>query len=226
MAGTENTAAVISNVIAVFSAGMSQQNRDDVRNCLHYCVLAADKQFPDEVEGTKWYGVLTAALKQFGWISVSNSYDRVGSNDFGVTLEQIGVDFMKAALSAAALPGLSAASIVPLIGTAMAGMQASVEASSLFNRKAKTDRGSKFGIAACSESADGDVAMALGVVSSDVQSSSTQALFATYSSASTQTYAGNAVLLFNPPIYAQVRDQLLTALGNNAKDATVLFPIG
>ena len=50
----DKQAAVVNNVIAVFSPGMSAQNREDVRNCLHYCTLAADKQFPNEVDGQGW----------------------------------------------------------------------------------------------------------------------------------------------------------------------------
>jgi hypothetical protein len=225
MSDMEKQAAVVNNVIAVFSPGMSQQNREDVRNCLHYCTLAADKQFPNEVDGTGWYHLFVAALKQVGWLKLTDSNESSHSSEHGMTLDTVAIKMISGGLTALASPVLSAGLMLPLIGDAVKGLAANSEASSLFNIKSQGKSGSRFAIAACAQNEDGDVQMALGMVSSDEKSNSNQVLFATYSSTSKHLYAANDGLSFNAPVFAQVRADIVAALGHNARDAIRDFPI-
>lgn len=225
MTDMEKQAAVVNNVIAVFGAGMSQQNREDVRNCLHYCSLAADKQFPNEIDGQKWYRLFVSALKQFGWLKLSDSKEFSQSSEHGLTLDAVAIKLLQGSLVALASPVLSAGVVLPLVSDALKGLGSNAAASSLFSSKSQGKSGSRFAIATCTENADGDVQMALGMVSSDETSSSKQALFATYSSASKNFYAANDGLSFNAPVFAQVRNDVTQALGGNARDAILEFPI-
>lgn len=225
MTDMEKQAAVVNNVIAVFSTGMSPQNREDVRNCLHYCTLAADKQFPNETEGKGWYRLFVAALKQFGWLKLTDSNEHSHSSETGLTLDSVAIKLIQGSLVALASPVLSVGLVLPLIGDAVKGLGANDAAASLFNSKSQGKGGSRFAIAACVENADGDVQMVLGMVSSDEVSSSKQALFATYSSASNHFYAANDGLSFNTPVFAQVRESINAALAGNARDAILEFPI-
>jgi hypothetical protein len=225
MSDMEKKAAVVNNVIAVFSAGMSQQNREDVRNCLHYCTLAADKQFPNEVDGAGWYKLFVAALKQVGWLKLTDSNESSHSSERGMTLDAVAIKMISGGLTALASPVLSAGLMLPLIGDAVKGLSASPEAASLFSLKSQGKSGSRFAIAACTENADGDVQMAVGMVSSDETSSNSQVLFATYGSASKHLYAANDGLSFNAPVFAQVRADIIAALGSNAREAIRDFPI-
>lgn len=221
----DKQAAVVNNVIAVFSPGMSAQNREDVRNCLHYCTLAADKQFPNEVDGQGWYRLFVAALKQFGWLKLADSNEQSHSSEHGMTLDTVAIKLIQGGLVTLASPVLSAGLVLPLIGDAVKGLGDNTEAASLFNRKSQGKSGSRFAIAACVENADGDVQMVLGMVSSDETSSGTQVLFATYSASSNYFYAASDGLSFNRPVFAQVRESIVAALGSNARDAILDFPI-
>lgn len=225
MTDMEKQATVVNNVIAVFSASMSKQNREDVRNCLHYCTLAADNKYPNEIDGQRWYQHFVAVLKQFGWLSLSESNEHSQSSEHGLTLDAVAIKLIQGSLVALASPVLSTGVVLPLIGDAVKGLGSNAAASSLFNSRSQGKSGSRFAIAACVENADGDVQMALGMVSSDETSSSKQALFATYNSASKHFYAANDGLSFNAPVFAQVRDDVTAALGSNARAAILDFPI-
>lgn len=221
----EQSGVVINNIVTAFGKGMSQANRNDIRNCLHYCNLAADKAHPDDDKGTAWYGVFTSALKSFAFFELRDKDERLSVDSTAVTLDGVAVNLIAKAVGGAASAGIQAATVLPLIGDALAGLKRDDNAANLFKDKSRRHNGALFVVAACVESEQGDVYMALGVVGSREATTNTQLLFGNYQSNSTSTYGASTLLGFNPSVYARIREDVLVKLGDKAVGAFAEFPI-
>jgi hypothetical protein len=218
-------AAVMSGSLVAFAQGVSRQNKDDVLDSLLFATLAANYD-PDREKGSEdWYQHFHKVLATLGWVSTKWNYSRYHASQQRFTMDKVGLEIVKSAIAAAALPGPASLAMLTVAQDAIAALSAKEEPLGLFEREIKTHRGGSFRIASCNESEDGSVNMAMGAVAFRSALSVTNVLFWEWNSTDVDTYRGENFMTLNSGLYSGHRELVRNRLAVNAKTAIEEFEI-
>ncbi|WP_122572895.1 hypothetical protein [Pseudomonas viridiflava] len=218
-------AAVAGGTLIAFAEGVSRQNREDVMDSLLYATLVANNKFNPEVQSDLWYALFNKVLTSVGWLSTNWSYARYRATQQRFTMDEVGLEILGSAIAAATLPGPASLAMLKVAKDAVTALSARKEPLRLFERQTKTHRGGNFRIAACAESADGDISLAMGAVAFSSNIDVTNVMFWEWQSSDVETYKGENSLALNTRVYASVRDVVQKKLGDNARNALEEFDI-
>lgn len=218
-------AAVVGGSLVAFADSVSRQNKEDVMDSLLFATLVANKAANPETESDRWYQQFNTVLATLGWFSSNWRYARYQASQRRFTMDEVGLEIIKAALAAAALPGPASLAMLKIAKDALTALSAKDGPLGLFERQTKTSHGGNFRIASCYQNADGDISLAMGAVAFRSQLSITNVLFWEWSSADVETYRGENNLTLNSRAYANHRALVQERLGNNLKTAIAEFAI-
>ncbi|MBI6854133.1 hypothetical protein YA0002_15255 [Pseudomonas cichorii] len=221
----EPEGAVVGGSVIAFTEGVSRQNKEDVMDSFLFATLVANKAFNPESQTQLWYSKYNEVLAKLGWFSTNWSYAQYRTTKQSFTMDQVGLEIIGSAIAAAALPGPASAAMLKVAADAIAALKAKDKPLKLFERQSKTHKGGSFRIAACTESSDGFVNVALGAVNFNSTINATNVLFWEWNNSDVSTYQGKNSLVLNSTIYKGVRELVRERLGNNAKDAIAEFEI-
>ncbi|MEA9977603.1 MULTISPECIES: hypothetical protein [unclassified Pseudomonas] len=218
-------AAVVANSIVSFVAGMSKQSKEDIKNAVLFATLVANKAHPN-MSGPLWYEqFVNVMIRACGWVPTRREYSKYTASEHMFTMDQVGLKILASAVAAVTVPGATAAVLVGVAQQALEALQASDKPLKLFEGKSRRHNGGAFSIASCVESADGEVAMAMGSVDFSSVLSAKNVLFWDWNSNSVSISRAESCLVLNQNIYAEVRDSILRKLGTNAKQAIEEYEI-
>lgn len=197
--------------VVCFVAGVSQQNRSDVLNSTLLAQLAADKQYDRETDVMNWYKYYSRILSKIGWVLSGYNWEERKASTTSFTMDEAVLE-----IAAAALTGPEGA-VVTAAMTAMKSLPKKDNRLTLFNHASSSDKAGNFQITACTET-DGAVAMKTMAFYYDAQSSNTDVLFFSYSTASTTLTRSVQTQALDSDVYGTVRSAVLSKLGDNAKN--------
>ena len=218
-------AAIAGGTLIAFAEGVSRQNKDDVMNSLLYATLVANVKHNPESQSDQWYALFNTVLSKLGWLSTHWSYARYRATQQRFTMDEVGLEILGSAIAAATLPGPASVAMLKVAKDAVTALSARKEPLRLFERQTKTHRGGNFRIAACTESADGDVSLAMGAVAFSSNIDVTNVMFWEWQNSDVETYKGENSLVFNTRVHASVRDVVQKKLDENARNALEEFDI-
>ncbi|MBC3956946.1 MULTISPECIES: hypothetical protein [Pseudomonas] len=226
-AGTAGTAegAVVGGSLIAFAEGVSRQNKEDIMDSFLFATLVANKAFNPESQSDLWYGKFNDVLSKLGWLSTHWSYARYRAAQQRFSMDEVGLEILGSAIAAASLPGPASVAMLKVAKDAVTALSAKKEPLRLFERQTKTHRGGNFRIAACSESADGGVSLAMAAVAFSANTNVTNVLFWEWQHSDVETYRGENNLVFNTRVYAGVRAVVQEKLGKSAESAIEAFEI-
>ncbi|KTB57666.1 hypothetical protein [Pseudomonas syringae] len=218
-------AAVVAGGLIAFGEGVSRQNKDDVMNSFLFATLVANRAFSAETQSDQWYDKFNEVLSKIGWLSTHWNYSRFNAGRQRFTMDEVGLEILGSAITAAALPGPASLLMLKVAADAVAALSAKKEPLRLFERQTKTHRGGSFRIASCIESQDGTLNLAMGAVSFKTNSEVTNVLFWEWQDTSVETWKGEDNLVLNTGLYARHRELIQQRLGDSAKSAIDEFKI-
>lgn len=224
---TTPDASVVANGVVAFVSGMSEQNKEDVRNSHLYASLVASKRYPRDADGAAWYELFSTVMNQLGWTFIGKHYSRYHSRDTGVSMDQIGLQVIRAIVMSAAVPAAIAPALLKAAGAALETLKndSHKEPIKLFNRSASGTESGQFTVGSCAEDADGEVIMAFGAVHCRSAENKGNVLFVRWNNASTHVYTGNARMTLSPTVYGMARTLILDRLGRNIESAIASYEI-
>lgn len=218
-------AAVVANSIVSFVAGMSKQNKEDIKNSVLFATLVANRAYPD-MDGPRWYEKFMEVMSRAcGWFPMRKEYAEYTTVEQQFTMDQVGLKILSSIIAAAAVPGPASVLLLGVAQQALEALQASEQPLRLFEGKSRTHNGGNFSIASCTESADGEVLMAMGTVNFSSTLNVKNVLFWNWNNTSVSISRAESYLGLNQGIYAEVRNDILAKLGRNAKDAVAEYEI-
>ena len=218
-------AAVAGGSLVAFAPGMSRQNKDDVLDSFLFATLVANKAYNPEKNSDLWYRQFNTVLATLGWLTTNWRYARYQTGQRRLSMDQAGLEIIRSAIAAAALPGPASLAMLKVAQDAVAALNSKEGALSLFERQTKTHRGGNFRLASCTESADGGLEVAMGAVAFRSRISVTNVLFWEWNNSDVEIYKGENYLTLNTRLYGDVRDVVRQRLGANAKTAIQEFDI-
>jgi hypothetical protein len=218
-------AAVVSGSLVAFAQGVSRQNKDDVMDSLLFATLAASYKYKQEKESEDWYQLFHKVLATLGWVATKWNYSRYHTNQQRFTMDKVGLEVVKSAIAAAALPGPASLAMLKVAQDAITSLSAKEGPLGLFERQTKMHRGGNFRIASCNESEDGSVNIAMGAVAFQSALSVTNVLFWEWNNTDVDTYRGENFMTLNSGLYSGHRELVRKKLADKAKSAIEEFEI-
>lgn len=197
--------------VVAFVADVSGQNRQDVLNSTLLAQLAADKQFNRETDVMDWYNYYSTVLGKVGWVAQGFNWQKYSSQEMSFTMDKAVLE-----IAAAALTGQEELVVAAAL-EAMKNLPEKDGRLTLFNHSASSDTEGNFQISVCTET-NGAVAMKTMAFYYNADQQSTDVLFFNFSSSSTTLNQATVVQSLNSDVYAQVRNSVLTKLGQNAQN--------
>ena len=201
---------VAGNSLVSIAAGMSDYNKQAVKDTVLLATLAANKSYPRG--GVQWYRMFTRVLTSCGWFSQGTGFSdyRVGNTRF--TMEQTALKILASAITAAALPGPTRLLMLKVAKDTVSALQDSNEPLRLFEQSSKTHSGAKFAIGSSAESRDGEVIMAMGALDFSTNLNVTNVLFWEWNSSSVRIKRAENHMTLNQRHYESMRDTIETKL--------------
>jgi len=196
-------AVVAGNSLVSIAAGMSDDNKQAIKDTVLLATLAANKSHPRG--GVQWYQMFTRVLTSCGWFSQSTGFSdyRVGNSRF--TMEQTALKILASAITAAAVPGPTRLLMLKVASDTISALQESDEPLRLFENSSKTHSGAKFAIGSSAESKDGEVIMAMGALDFSTRLNVTNVLFWEWNSSSVRIKRAENHMTLNQRHYENMR---------------------
>ncbi|RDX44724.1 hypothetical protein OH76DRAFT_1421205 [Lentinus brumalis] len=209
-ANEEESAAVAAGSSVSFVGSLPAQMKSDVLNSTLFAQLAANKQHDRQEETTKWYDYYKYVLETVGYNVQGFDFAHLSDANSYLT-----VDNLLLKLAAAYLSGGELALFTTMIDSLK---QAKNEAATkLFDSSSKSFNKANFQVGVASNG-QGNAMFKIGAYYYGAEQNIDKVLFFTFGSQKVEFYAGNQTMLLNNEVYSQVRQEILTKLGANAKD--------
>ncbi|HEX8595474.1 MAG TPA: hypothetical protein VF682_19695 [Pseudomonas sp.] len=220
-------AVVAGSTIVSIVAGMSEENRQAVKDSVLLATLAADKKYKNSNDdAVEWYGEFIAFLKHCGWLPQVSAFSDYRANTTHFTMEQEGLKILASAIAAMALPNPTTGEVLLKVAQdAIAVLQASEGPLELFERSSKSKKGAKFAIASAVQSADGELVTAMGAVNFTASHDVTNVLFWEWENTAVRIKQVENHMLFNMRQYNDVKADIQAALTDRARSALQAFRI-
>lgn len=209
-----DSAAVVETSLLALGAGMSAQRSRDVKNTYLFASLVAATRSNDKRIDENWFNHFLDAMRDCGWVIVTRSYERESLTQQSLKLSSAALDAVGAAASALAGGTALTAVLNTLADQALKGLPKDGKALELFKRNVGSKASATVGLAACKQTENGEVLMALGALQRMTRDDDVDVLFFEWDGTRSTTYKGHVALWFNDALYEHVRDTVEAKLGD------------
>lgn len=210
-------ASIVGDGILAFVSGMSEQNQADIQHSYLFASLVANKQYPRDEQGKEWYQLFLQVMQDCGWTILQKYYDSVAASGKSFKMDQLVLKILGSAVAAAAVPGPTSLLMLKVAGDAIAALQANDRPLQVFDQNIKESGTGGFGVAACHETQQGEVILALGAVRFIKRTNQTKVLFVNWDSSSVDLYRGECHMTMVPAIISRTRATVIAKLGDRAQ---------
>jgi hypothetical protein len=198
-----STASTMPGTINAFLPGVSKAIIDDVNLCKMVMQKVADSKFPNDAQLFEWYKCYVDGLKNLGWIIQNRNIQEVTIRRIGLTMDQVALEV------AAGLVGANAAQVLSKVSKeAVAIVQNSPKAISIFDSGSRLGTQAKFDIAPVWVDNNGQANMVLNCISLDARESTRGILFWKSTRQSTTIKTGAVRTYLDNNIFSGIRGAL------------------
>ena len=189
----KDTAAVVENVLVSIAGGMSASNKEIVCDAVQYAMTRAGHSR----KNIEWYETFMKAMTTCGFPSTRARYVEYRATDTRLTMDQLGLEILTKLIGSAVAGPISANLLLSLVGSAFESLKSQDEPLELFQRSVKRFNDVSFAIVSGVETADGDVLLAMAIVTLKVQVSATNVLFWDFNTSSIAIERGENATILN-----------------------------
>lgn len=207
--------SVVGEGILAFAGGLAPQHQEDAQHAFLFASLVANRQFPLESQGREWYYKFVEVMTNAGWVPTQRFYDDLNISGNTVRMDKLVLDILASVVTGVALGGATSALLLKVAESAITALQRKEKALTLYERNLLEHGVGGMAAGTCVE-IEGEVSMLLGTVRFTRRNSSTQVLFADWSSRDVKLYKGESVFRKVPAIVEQTRGIIIRRLGSHA----------
>lgn len=189
----KDTAAVVENVLVSIAGGMSSRNKEIVLDAVQYAITRAG----NARKNVEWYEKFMNSMRTCGFPSTRARYGEYQATDSRLTMDQLGLDILTRLIGSAVSGPLSAKLLLGLVGSAFESLKSQDKPLELFQRSVKRFNDVSFAVVSGVETQDGDVLLAMAIVTLKVESSVTNVLFWDFNTSSVTVERGENVTALN-----------------------------
>lgn len=205
-------------MINLFMAGVSEQNRRDVSNCKQLVQNAATSKYDPIKELHQWYKYYTETLAKLGWVTqAAESKDQVIKRT-GLTMDIVAIYVMQSFV------GANATKLAEQAAKAIGIVKNNDGLINLYNRKSNKGSVTKFDMSPVWQTKEGYPMMILNCNSLDVRESSRGILWWKSTTQETKIKTAAQAVYLNVETYSEIRQGVLDKIGSTAKNALAELP--
>ncbi|CAI8841368.1 DUF1394 domain-containing protein [Pseudomonas sp. IT-P74] len=197
----------------IYMAGVSEQNRKDVDNCKLLVQNAATKLYDPIKELHQWYKYYIDTLAKLGWVTQASQVKDQTIKRSGLTMDIVAAHVLQG------LVGANAPKLLELASKAVDGVKNNQGLIDIYNRKANIGSDAKFDMSPVWQTKEGSPMMVLNCNTLNVRESSRGILFWKSTSQETRIKTAAQAVYLNLGVYDQVRNGVLKKLGQAAEEA-------
>jgi hypothetical protein len=197
----------------IYIAGVSEQNRKDVDNCKLLVQNAATQLYDPIKDLYQWYKYYVDTLARLGWVTQASQVKEQTIKRSGLTMDIV------AAYVLQGLVGANAPKLLELASKAVDGVKNNQGLIDIYNRKSNIGSDAKFDMSPVWQTKEGSPMMVLNCNTLNVRESSRGVLFWKSTSQETRIKTAAQAVYLNLGVYDQVRNGVLKKLGQAAEDA-------
>lgn len=220
-----DSAAVVDTSLLAFGAGMSVQDRVDVKNSYLLANLVANKRAnasrPDEI----WFTYFLEVMQDCGWTRIHYSYDREEASQQSMKLSNVALAAVRTAAASLAGGATAAAVLGTVASDALQRLAKDETALAFFKRNVQERKSATVGLGVCRQLDSGEVILAMGALQSMARTSDMDVLFFDWDASTTTTYKAIAAWVFNRSLYKDRREEVESKLANHAKAKIAAYEI-
>lgn len=199
-------------MINIYLAGVSEQNRKDVDNCKLLVQNAADKMYDPINEMYEWFKYYANGLTKLGWVVQASQMKEQVIKQTGLTMDVVAIHVIQSLIQG------DAQKLLGLSKQALENIKGDGNLINLYNRKANVGHDAKFDMSPVWQTAEGSPMMILNCNSLNVKESTKGILFWKSTSQETAIKTAAQAVYLNTEIYGGLRDEVLKKLGQAGKD--------
>ncbi|MBA6118635.1 hypothetical protein JET76_10300 [Pseudomonas putida] len=218
---TNNAAILVEGNLLACGAGMSAQSRHDVKNAFHFATLVADKAFDAEKQSREWYDKFVDVMRDLGFTIPKRSFELETCAELSVTVGAVAIR----AIGAAGNAMLGGTVLGDLAKMAFDKMTTIENDARILEHKRKNKARGMVGLAACTETAKGDVVMVVSCVQAAAPKLDDDVLGIQWTLDRSKYYSGIAVLTLNTFVYDKVRETVENKLGVRSIENVLQYDI-
>ena len=204
--------------IVSFVAGVGEQAQSDVLNSTLLAQLNSDYMYDREKQTEDWYKNYVYVLGKVGWVIQGFEFQKYDTSSQGLTMDKVVVEILETMMTGNEL-AIAASAIKAL--NSLSGDDGRIK---LFGHSSSSNSGGSFQISSATEQ-NGTVAMKLGAFYMSYKTSQTDVLWWHYKSANVDIYKSGQGVTLDHDVYGQVRQSIITKLGDKAKTFVDDLPI-
>ncbi|MBK4994215.1 hypothetical protein IAE39_002389 [Pseudomonas sp. S37] len=221
IATTNDAAILVEGNLLACGAGMSAQNRHDVKNAFHFATLVADSKFDAEKQSREWYNQFIDVMRDIGFTIPRRSFELNTSAELSVTVGAVAIRTI-GAVGNALLGGTKLGELAKSAFDALVTVKS--DAKIIDHKRSNKARG-MVGMAACIETANNDVVMVVNCIQASAPQLDSDILGIQWKLDKTQYYAGTAVLILNNVVYDHARASVENKLGVRTVENVLQYDI-
>lgn len=208
--------SIVGEGVLSFMDGMSEQNKRDIQHAYLFATLAANKKYPASKDGKEWYEIFIKVMIDCGFLPVQHFYDDLHVSEKSFRMEKIVLKVLSSVLAGVAVPGPASALMLKVAGETVSSLQTNGEPLKLFERNVRETGTGGFSAASCTQTAGGEVIVALGTVRYISRGAPTQVLFVDWDSSKVSLYKGECHMVKVPSVVEVTRELIIQRLGDRA----------
>lgn len=183
-------AAVTNSTLIGFPQGMSRRYKTIIKRTQFFADLTAEIKYPKKEQQVQRWEHYILGMKAMGWTKMHESYTGYDSEYSGLTMSNIVLDIVQAAIGGVA--GSTAAVLKAVANKTIEGLAKSPEALKLYEKNGQKAYGASMGVMTVAQDAGEDVWAVLGSTSYFTDAGNTKIAFFDKLHSGAQVYQGKA----------------------------------
>jgi len=214
----ELDALVLGNSLIAFGDKITLENMAVMENLIAMSKMEANYEVPGNKDPKAWYHAFINCMHELGCFVPDNGYSKYSASSLQVTMDNIVVDIVQAAVEAAkaAIPGASVLNAIT--SSTLGALKKEKEALNLLNVESKNTEGVRLTTIPCEQMANGILLVAAVAIDHQGKGRDGGVLFVDWKTSSLEIFHGKSFMTFNPARYAEFKSLIEEYLDMHRKD--------
>ena len=188
---------------------VTTQQVKDVTNSTLLAQLAADKKFSREKETEEWYNYYTRVLGYLGWTLRGFHFTEYESSQRDLRLSQVSLELLGALAR-------GDREIIKALKATIDGLKKSADGVTLFGSNSIKGKVGLFQVSSCTVDKNNQVTVGFLGFYFQVTQSAKEFFFFNWKAHDIHLHCSGEICILDEDVYAQVREEVVKKLGNNA----------
>lgn len=217
----ELDALVLGNGLVGYGDKITLENMAIIENIITMSKMEANYEVPGSKDPKAWYYAFTQCMEDLGCYVPERAHTQFSSQSVQVTLDNVVVDIIQAAVTAAKVSIPGAGVLSAITGSTLDALKKEPEAINLFNLESITPEGVRLSVMPCEQLANGLILIALAAIDNRGGKNNGGVLFVDWKTSALDIFHGKSFITFNPARYAQIKDDIEEYLGVHRREVLV-----